>query len=125
MIAYLTGETGADIVATILSNHVSTCYAHAINLCEVYYHCFRTAGEKKAKAAISFLEADGVVERRDIGTKFWQSVGELKVRGHIALADCFCIALAKELSGEIVTSDHKEFDPLVTLKVCPSIQFIR
>jgi predicted nucleic acid-binding protein len=44
--------------------------------------------------------------------------------GRISLADCFCIVLAQELSGEVVTSDHHEFDPLVPLNLVP-ITFIR
>ena len=34
------------------------------------------------------------------------------------------IALAKQLAGEVVTSDHHEFDALVPLGLCP-IRFIR
>ena len=56
--------------------------------------------------------------------RFWQRVGGLKARGRISLADCFCIVLAQELSGEVVTSDHHEFDPLVPLGIVP-IRFIR
>jgi hypothetical protein len=55
---------------------------------------------------------------------FWQSVGRLKARGRISIPDCFCIVLAQELGGEVVTSDHHEFDPLVPLGLV-SIRFIR
>ena len=55
---------------------------------------------------------------------FWRRVGEFKARGRISLADCFCLALAERLSGQVVTSDHKEFDPIVPLNIVP-ILFIR
>jgi len=35
------------------------------------------------------------------------------------LAVCFGLALAKELSGEFVTTDRYEFDPLVPLGIAP------
>lgn len=66
----------------------------------------------------------GVVERRDLSRPFWQSIGRLKARGRISLADCFGVALAQHLGGEVVTSDHHEFDPLVQLGIVP-IRFIR
>jgi hypothetical protein len=64
------------------------------------------------------------MERRDMGRRFWLEVGRLKSRGGIALADCFCVALAKRISGQAVTADHREFDPLASLGICP-ILFIR
>ena len=59
-----------------------------------------------------------------MGRSFWERVGSHTARGRIALADCFCLALAIELGGEVVTTDHAEFDPLVALGICP-IRFIR
>jgi predicted nucleic acid-binding protein len=78
----------------------------------------------QAQAIIASLYSDGVIERRDISQHFWQRVGELEARGRISLPDCFCLALAQELSAEVVTSDHGEFDPLVPLGIVP-IKFIR
>ncbi len=57
---------------------------------------FRRSDEKTAQAAIRDLYADGVQERKDLSRKFWQRVGQLKARGRISLADCFCIALAQD-----------------------------
>ena len=74
--------------------------------------------------AIDSLYADGIIERRDMSRRFWQRVGILKARGRISIADCFAIALAQELSAELVTADHHEFDPLVPLGLVP-IRFIR
>lgn len=124
ILAYLKGEPGGSIVDTLLRDPSSPCFSHVVNLCEVYYDFLRLSDEKTARAAIRDLYADGVNERKDLSRKFWQRVGQLKARGKISLADCFCIALAQELSGEVVTSDHKEFDPLVPLGICP-IRFIR
>jgi len=65
-----------------------------------------------------------VIERRDMSRRFWRRVGEHKARGRISLPDCICIALAQELSAEVVTSDHGEFDSLAPLDLVP-IKFIR
>ncbi len=124
MVAYLTGEPGEDIVRSMLRDANATCYAHSINLCEVYYDSLRATDERTARRTIQSLYDDGVVERRDMSREFWRRVGGLKARGSISLADCFGIALAQKLGGEIVTSDHHEFDRLVPLGIVP-IRFIR
>ncbi len=124
MLAYLKSEPGGDVVNALLQNPAESCYAHIINLCEVYYDFIRQSDEKMAREVIKDLFSDGIIERKDTSRRFWFRVGQLKARGRISLADCFCIALAQELSGQVVTSDHKEFDPLVPLDLCP-IRFIR
>ena len=50
------------------------CYAHAINLCEVYYGALRATDERTARQLISDLYADGVVERRYLSRRFWSRV---------------------------------------------------
>lgn len=62
--------------------------------------------------------------RRDMSQPFWKRAGRLKARGGISIPDCFCIVLAQQVGGEVVTSDHHEFDPLVPLGIVP-ILFIR
>lgn len=124
MIAYLRAEAGGNVVASLLSDPTVTCYAHMVNLIEVYYDFVRRADARAARQALAALRSDGVIERRDMSRSFAQAVGQLKARGGISLADCFCIALAQQLGGEVVTSDHQEFDPLVPLGIVP-IRFIR
>ncbi len=124
MIAYLRGEPGGNVVASLLTTPSASCYAHMINLLEVYYDFIRRANEASARAALAVLRADGIIERRDMSRPFAFQVARLKARGRISLADCFCISLALNLGGEVVTSDHHEFDPLVPLGIVP-ITFIR
>lgn len=124
MIAYLKGEAGAPVVDRALRNPQDAAFAHSVNLCEVYYDFLRHSNDATARQAIADLLADGVVERKDLSRRFWRQVGQHKARGGISLTDCFCITLAQELKGEVVTSDHGEFDRLVPLALCP-ILFIR
>ena len=124
MIAYLRGETGGDMVAALLSDPDAECIAHSVNLCEVYYDNIRAVGIQRAKQVNLSLYADGVVESRVLNRDFWQRVGEHKARGAIALPDCFCISVAQLVNGEVVTSDHKEYDQIASLNVVP-VLFIR
>lgn len=125
LIAYVRRETGWDVVANLLIDLDNTCYAHGLNLCEVYYDHYRVAGEATAWAEISDLEAVGLIFRTDMDPAFWQQAGRHKaLYRRVSIADCFCIALAQRLGGEVVTTDHREFDPLVPLGICP-IRFIR
>ncbi len=124
MVAYLSGEPGAIVVDNLLNDPNAVCYAHSLNLCEVFYDAIRRTTVAQAHQTIIDLRGAGVIERRDLSRAFWQRVGAHKARGRISLPDCFCISLAQELAGEVVTSDHGEFDPLVPLAIVP-INFIR
>jgi PIN domain nuclease of toxin-antitoxin system len=125
MIAFLRGERGDDVVREILLDPASHCVAHAINLCEVYYDFVRVSDAKTARAAVRDLTKIGIQQRRDISTAFWMGVGQLKgtIR-KVSLADCFAIELARQMGAQIVTSDHHEFDPLASQRIC-AVRFIR
>src|SRR5438067_1302622 len=99
MIAFLRAEPGADVVRDILQDPVADCFAHAINLCEVYYDFIRAADVRTAKAALRDLTAVGIHARRDMSGKFWMGVGNLKgtIR-RVSLADCFAIELSRRLN---------------------------
>jgi PIN domain nuclease of toxin-antitoxin system len=106
LIAYANGEPGGAVVDALLQDPNGICYAHAINLCEVFYGAARISGQQTARQLITDLFEDGVVERRDISRRFWSRVGLLKARGGISLADCFCVALAQQLACRVVTADQ-------------------
>jgi len=124
MLAYLRGEPGGTVVDGLLQSPTDTCYAHAINLLEVYYDFIRKHNEPTARLALKDLAEAGVITRRDMSQPFLHQVGQLKARGRISIADCFCITLAQTVSGQVVTSDHHEFDALVSLGIVP-VLFIR
>lgn len=124
MIAFLANEPGAEAVEDVLTEPGSTCYAHAFNLCEVYYLYYRRGGAAVADGTIHDLLDLGIIARNDLDTAFWKSAGALKGRHALSLPDAFCIALAQRLRGTVVTTDHGEFDPLIALGYCP-ILFVR
>ena len=125
LIAFLRREPGATVIDGLLTNTNNLCFAHVVNLCEVYYDVVRSNDVSTALQAVSDLIAAGVQVREDIDTAFWQQVGNLKVNpGKLSLADCFALALALRTGATLVTSDHHEFDPIAALGLCPMV-FIR
>lgn len=128
MIAYLRSEPGADAVETALIeamlDHATECFAHAVNLCEVYYDFYRAGGEPAASGALADLQDVGVIERADFDQPFWQEAGRLKAQGKVSLADCFALTLTNRVGGTLLTSDHHELDRLAALGT-HSITFIR
>jgi len=124
MLAYLLGEPGAEVVNDLLVTPGASCVAHSVNLCEVYYYLVRQGGGPVAEQAINDLLAAGVRECRDMDSDFWRSVGHIKSSGRISLADSFCLALAKRMTGEVITSDRHEFEAWVPRRLC-RIRFIR
>ncbi len=65
MIAFLRKELGSIVVEEILLDKNNKCFAHAINLCEVFYDFHRLSGEQAAEKAIGDLKAAGIIERND------------------------------------------------------------
>ena len=124
MMAWLKAEPGAPRVSQILADNPGECFAHVFNLTEVYYLTFRQGGVTLAEAVIETLLNAGIIPREDADTDFWKDAATFKGSHALALPDAFCLALARRLSGTVVTTDHAEMDPLVPLGYCP-ILFIR
>ncbi len=124
MIAVLNGEPGADVVENLLAPQGVTAYAHAVNICEVFYGVLRTGTENDAQEALKDIQSLGIQTRADMDDQFWQDIGRIKATHRLSLADAFAVALARKLNGELVTSDHHELEPLAQAGVC-KINFFR
>lgn len=124
MIAVLKGEPGADVVERLLTPKGTVAYAHAVNVCEVFYGFLRGGTEAEAQDALADIRALGVQTRADMDEQFWQQIGRIKASHRLSLADAFAVALTQRVSGELITSDHHELDPLAAASVC-SITFFR
>jgi PIN domain nuclease of toxin-antitoxin system len=124
LIALLDDEPGAEVVEDVLTEPASLCHVHIFNLAEVYYIYFRRGGLTMAEEAVEALLEAGVIVQDFADTAFWKEAATFKGRHAISLPDAFCIALARRLSATVVTTDHREFDPLLPLGYCP-IRFIR
>ena len=114
LISFLRDEPGAEDVQILLEDEMRSKYVHALNLCEVYYDFFRTAGEHSAESAIGELLAIGIRERNDLDSEFWHEVARVKVmHRRVSLADCCALTLARRLNSTLVTADRHEFERLV------------
>jgi predicted nucleic acid-binding protein len=79
MIAYMRAEPGGDVVRAILRNRANLCYAHAVNLVEVFYDYRRASGLELALQVLSDLEVANVARREDLDWGFCDRVASAKV----------------------------------------------
>lgn len=130
MIAYLRGETGADEVERRLEDASEPCFAHAVNVCEVYYKAMRRSGEDAAESAIRDLRGQGLEVSEHLSEHVWREVAQNKATiGSVPLADWFVVALTNRLNAagldaEAVTADHPDFDLIAERGLC-RVAFIR
>ena len=124
LVAYIKGEPGFDVVRDLLRDNPGQCYAHAVNLCEVFYPVLRAEGLGAAQRVMADFAAVGIQTREDMDAAFWQSAAGYKAAYSMSLADAFCVALANRMGAELVTSDRHELAPLLDDGVA-NITFIR
>ena len=125
MLALLKEEPGGAYVAELLERPDVDHYAHASNMCEVFYDLLREHGEDGAERGLAVLIGTGITILSDLDTTLWKQAAAYKARfRRISLADCFGLALAARLGGEFVTTDHHEMDDVAQQNVCP-IRFVR
>lgn len=106
MIAFLRDEAGAEAVMDQMRQPERNMFAHALNLCEVYYDFARASEEAIADEAINDLFALGVTERNDMHAGFWRAMGRLKSSyKRVSLADCAALALAANSDAVLLTAD--------------------
>ncbi len=125
MVAYLRDEDGAEIVESALLDDEAVAYAHRINVIEVFYDFHRDGGETAAQTALEQLDALGVRVVDDLSTSLWQDAARLKSQWRrVSLADCFGVALTRQMQGEFVTADRHELEALANAQIA-NITFIR
>jgi PIN domain nuclease of toxin-antitoxin system len=123
MIAYLKAEPGSEVVRRILSSEQET-YAHAINLCEVFYDIIHEKTLEETEHIIATLKADGIVERNDMDGAFWRDIASLiatrrtqpphpskpREKPRLALGDACGLALARRMGADFVSADRAELE---------------
>lgn len=125
LIALLCGELGADNLKALLLDPDTQCLIHAVNLCEVAYDAMRRKPDLDLTEWTADIEAFGLRVHWGIDTGLFADAAALKAQWRkVSLADCFALALARQLGGTLLTSDHHEMDPLVVAGV-QGIAFFR
>lgn len=125
LLAYLRGESGADMVRGLLADTSQDCLVHAVNLCEVYYQIIRRSDESHAMSVLEDLKRLRLVVRDDFDEAFWLAVGKHKApMKSVPLADLCAAELANRINAEVVTADHDDFGPIKEQGIC-QVTFIR
>ena len=110
MVAYFNAEPGGDLVRDLLHDDERdiAIYAHAINLCEVFYGYLQATPLAVAHSARESLKEAGVIERNDMDTAFWQDVAMISAGYKLALGDACGVALARREGADFYTTDRGE-----------------
>lgn len=117
LLAWLRRERGALDVRRLLRLYAGRCFAHVVNLCEVYRHFAQWDDMPTAERAMAIITAAGVVARDDLDPTFWREVAVLIAdarrpgRG-LAMGDAFGLVLARRLGAEFVAAEHGELDAI-------------
>jgi hypothetical protein len=80
MIAFASAEPGGAMVEELLADRRNQCFAHAVNLCEVYYDACRRIGAEAASQLISDLAGSGVRFRFRYGLGVLATCGPVEGR---------------------------------------------
>lgn len=124
VIALLEDEPGAEAVELLLEES-DRRLIHAINVCEVYYDMLRRDAYTKANELEAMLERVDIEVFETLPPSLWRAAGSLKAdRKRVSLADCVALALTVQEGGTLITSDHRDLDPIAEAGICP-IRFIR
>lgn len=101
LLAIALDEPGAESVVRYMA---SGAYIHAVNAFEVATKLMRKAVvEEDAWSAAAF---GGVIMIDEAGSPINRRAARLKYENqHLSLGDCFCLALAEDMKGYVVTSD--------------------
>ncbi len=107
LLAYFQNEAGADEVKRLFEEAAAgeaALFLSAVNLGEVAYITRRKAGAEKERALVIALEALPLMIV-DVGKEQALAAAEIKAEHAISFADCFALALARQVEGEVVTGD--------------------
>ncbi len=109
LIAYFLGEPEGEIAKKeILSSQQRTAHCSHLALSETFYVLCRRRSHKFALEALETLEKTGFVRfHQSTGVDY--DAGMQKCRRKISLADCYVLALAKNVGGAAVFA-HREKD---------------
>jgi predicted nucleic acid-binding protein len=116
LLAVLSNEQGAEVVEKVYERAVSgevVLAMHKLNLLEVYYRLIQVYGKESADDIYIEITNLPICIYDEISGAIFSEAGRLKAKYKVSLADSVALAQAMVVDGELLTCDHKEFDPLV------------
>ena len=112
LIVFLREETGDERFVELLKQDESYFAMHIVNIGELYYVFWRSDGENKAEETWSKTTEMPIRIVNSLNESFVKRVGRWKVTQRISYADAFALATAEEHGVSLVTTNHREFDPI-------------
>ena len=111
LIAYLKNEPGSDQFAELLLDERNVLVMHIVNLWEVHYNYLRADGLVSAEEAwIKANQILGIIDK--VETDFMKRASRWKVNHNLGVGDAFAAATAEEYACPLVTTDHRDFEPV-------------
>ena len=115
LVALLKNEIGADVVVDAYKqaeNGEAEIIMNRVNLLEVFYGYYHDNGKNYADNIMDGV-ARSIVSISEFDKEIFPIAGRLKASYRISLADSIVLAQAIVSGGELLTSDHHEFNAIV------------
>jgi predicted nucleic acid-binding protein len=115
LIAYLFDEEGSDLFENLLvkaRNNSIEMIMHVANLGEVYYDIVKRNDVVIAQETYQEVKQLPIRFEDRISDQMVYKIGDVKTTFRISYADAFAVAQAILSNAELITTDHKEFEPL-------------
>jgi predicted nucleic acid-binding protein len=117
LLSMINGEAGGDIVERVFEEaSAGSCdlSMSIVQLLEIYYDQVYLFGEAEARKIIETLIAGPIYILDTISYPVMYEAGRIKTVYHCSLADAIACATAISFNATLVTSDHKEIEPVKT-----------
>jgi len=115
LIALINEEEGAEIVKDVLKRAQTgkaTVIMNKLNLLEVYYDAYRSYGKEAAEKLIMNINRPPIVIQAELSDAVFKEAGRLKASYKISIADSVALGETIVSGGQLLTSDHHEFDAI-------------
>ena len=116
LIAYFAKENGSENVKTILKeaidNRDTKIFMNKVNLLEVYYDVIRNYNEQEADKMLEIVREMPIEIVKQLEDAVFKKAGYLKSKYKISLADSIALAENITRGGQLITSDHHEFETI-------------
>ena len=113
LIALINKEDGAEIIEDVLKRAQAgnvSIIMNKLNFLEVYYDLYRSYGEEVADKLIRNINKPPIVIHSELSDTVFKEAGRLKASYKISIADSIALGEAIVSGGQLLTSDHHEFD---------------
>jgi PIN domain nuclease of toxin-antitoxin system len=115
LLTFLNDEEGADKVEDLLNRGKAgevSLFMSIVNLLEAYYGELRDKDAETAQVILDAVQEYAIEIKDKISVRVFHDAAYFKSGYRMSLADAIGLATAKELSGQFVTSDHSELEPV-------------